>query len=173
MVEGFEFVCQSAQCKRCFTCPYFPLSSSYFGEIRYKGSAAHDAVEHLWVLRKSTQIRPFFSLSAYTKLHLRFHRETVCHFESKERLDTFSILHQTKHHNFWIETSFASVTIHWVMVRDANGGARRALRWNTWCSLHIYEVLMFIFALCILKSTQFTHQQMHYLLTWLKVLNLH
>jgi len=25
----------------------------------------------------------------------------------------------------------------------------------------------------ILKSTQFTHQQMHYLLVWLKVLNLH
>jgi len=32
--------------------------------------------------------------------------------------------------------------------------------------------VIFIVAQCILKSTQFTHQQMHYLLTWLKVLNL-
>ena len=31
----------------------------------------------------------------------------------------------------------------------------------------------FIVAPCILKFTQFTQQQMHYLLTWLKVLNLH
>jgi len=31
----------------------------------------------------------------------------------------------------------------------------------------------FIVAPCILKSTQFTHQQMHYLLTSLKLLNLH
>jgi len=32
---------------------------------------------------------------------------------------------------------------------------------------------IFIVAPCILKSAQFTHQQMHYLLTWLKVSNLH
>jgi len=35
------------------------------------------------------------------------------------------------------------------------------------------EFLIFIAAPCILKSTYFTYQQMHYLLTWLKVLNLH
>ena len=29
----------------------------------------------------------------------------------------------------------------------------------------------FILASCILKSTYFTHQQMHYLLSWLKGLN--
>ena len=33
--------------------------------------------------------------------------------------------------------------------------------------------MIFIVAPCILKSTQFTHQPLHYLLTWLKVLNLH
>ena len=32
---------------------------------------------------------------------------------------------------------------------------------------------MFIVAPSILKSTQFTHKQMHYLLAWLRVLNLH
>ena len=49
--------------------------------------------------------------------------------------------------------------------------------WSTVCDIphlkkHIYGVF-FIVALCIFKSAQFTHQQMHYLLTWLKVLNLH
>ena len=32
--------------------------------------------------------------------------------------------------------------------------------------------IFFIVVQCILESTQFTQQQMHYLLTWLKVLNL-
>jgi len=42
--------------------------------------------------------------------------------------------------------------------------------------LYVKILITFIISIvapCILKSTQFTHQQMHYLLTWLKVLNLH
>jgi len=34
-------------------------------------------------------------------------------------------------------------------------------------------IIIIIVAQCILKSTRFAHQQMQYLLTWLKVLNLH
>jgi len=37
----------------------------------------------------------------------------------------------------------------------------------------LISTFFLIVAPCILKSTQFTHQQMHYLLRWLKVLNLH
>jgi len=35
------------------------------------------------------------------------------------------------------------------------------------------EARVFIVTPCILNSTQFTHQQMHYLLPSLRVLNLH
>jgi len=37
----------------------------------------------------------------------------------------------------------------------------------------IIIIIIIIVAQCILKSTRFAHQQMQYLLTWLKVLNLH
>jgi len=48
----------------------------------------------------------------------------------------------------------------------------RKVRINCWL-IRSDVFIFFIVALCILKSAQFTHQQMHYLLTWLKVLSLH
>jgi len=44
--------------------------------------------------------------------------------------------------------------------------------WITLCKQVPWDHIISIVAPCILKSSHFTRQQMHYLLTWLKVLNL-
>jgi hypothetical protein len=40
--------------------PYFPKFFSSFGGVRYN-TPAYDAVEHVYVLRKSERGRPYFS----------------------------------------------------------------------------------------------------------------
>jgi len=46
--------------------------------------------------------------------------------------------------------------------------------WQEQDTLKCQQLFIFFFIVppCVFKSTQFTHQQMHYLLTWPKVLNL-
>ena len=117
LIERFEVLWKSTQCKLCFTWRNIRislrifLSSSCLCEILCKCSVSHNAVEYLWVLRKSTQVRPLFS---YRSKWNYIYAPTAKSYDILKAMNAFThFVYCFRQHS---ATFLASVTVHWVVV---------------------------------------------------------